>query len=91
MSQRLQGNGKVFKGTRFVAYIRYEIQITSVTRPRALLIASTGVLLGRDIRLRINPTDNIVSFLGEQLTLHLKRSRRLAFVVSIASGKLLGF
>src|ERR1700757_4298441 len=86
MSERLRGDGRVFKGAEFVADIGYEIQITSRYKTTRTIDSVTRVLLGRDIRLRIRPTDSIVRLLGEQLTLRLENSRRLDFVVTSPAG-----
>jgi hypothetical protein len=86
MSERLRGDGRVFKGTEFVADIRYEIQVTSRYKTTRTINSVTRVLLGRDIRLRISPTDFIVKLLGERLTLHLEGSRGLDFVVISPAG-----
>ena len=86
MSERLRGDGRVFKGAEFIADIRYEIQITSRYKTTRTINSVTRVLLGRDIRLRISPTNVIVRLLGERLTLHLD-SRRLDFVVMSPTGE----
>jgi hypothetical protein len=86
MSERLRGDGKIFEGTKFVADIRYEIQITSRYKTTRKIDSVTRVRLGRDIRLRIRPTDEIVQRRGERLTLHLDGSRRLDFVVNSPAG-----
>ena len=86
MSQRLQGDGRVFKGTEFIADIRYEIQITTRYKTTRTIDSVTRVLLGRDVRLRIKPTDGISRLPGERLTLHLEGPRRLDFVVTSPAG-----
>jgi len=51
----------------------------------------TRVLLGRDIRLRINPTDEIVKLLGERLDTPLGRFAKARLCGHLPSGRLRSF
>jgi hypothetical protein len=86
MSERIRGAGKIFRGSEFVTDIRYKVQLTWRYKTTRTINSVIRVFLGRDIRIRLNPVENIAKRVGERLTLHFGVSRRLDFVVASGTG-----
>ena len=86
MSARLRGDGQVFKKSEFIAHADYEVQVTSLYKRTRNLGGMSRVFLGRDIKLRITPNEEIAKYVGELLTLHFEDSRRLDFILTSSSG-----
>ena len=86
MSGRLRGDGQIFKRSKFVAHAHFEVQVTSNYKRTRNLGGMLRVFLGRDIKLRITPNEDIAKHVGAILTLHFEDSRRLDFILTSSSG-----
>lgn len=87
MTERLSGDGQVFKGHQFIADVHYELQIDSTylvgTTPSNLGTA----LIGQDVQLRVNPASLLGVHLGaEPLTLHMRDGSKQSFFVASPMG-----
>jgi hypothetical protein len=87
MSERLRGEGKVFKGHQFIADVHYELLIHSVYKTTRTMEGEGRYLAGKTVQLHIGPSTAVSGYFGvERLTLHMSEGRKLDFFVATSEG-----
>jgi hypothetical protein len=87
MTERLNGEGKVFKGQQFITDIHYELLIVSRYKNTRTHTSEGKLLVGQDVRLRLIPSTAVSGHFGpDRLTLHMNDSRKQDFFVSTSDG-----
>ena len=87
MTEKLSGDGQVFKGQQFIADVHYELQIDSTylvgTTPSGLGTS----LISQDVQLRVEPARVVgVHFGAGPLTLRMRDGSNQMFFVSSPNG-----
>ena len=87
MTERLSGEGKVYKGQQFIADVRYELQIDSHFKTTRTMEGESRYPAGKSVQLRINPATAVSGHFGpDRLTLHLSDGQKQDFFVSTSNG-----
>ena len=88
MDERLSGQGKVFNGQKYISDVQYELEIYSHYRDTQTLTGSGKLLVGKEVRLRINPRAALSGQVGtDRLTLQMSDGRKQDFFVTSSSGE----
>jgi hypothetical protein len=87
MSEKLSGEGKVYKRQQFIADVHYELELHSRYKMTRTHTSEGPYAFETDVILRISPATAISRQSGvERLTLHLSDGRKQEFYVSSGSG-----
>lgn len=87
MSERLSGEGKIYKGQQLIADVHYELQIDSHFKTTRTMEGEGRYPAGKSAQLLISPATAISGQFGpERLTLHLSDGQKQDFFVSTSSG-----
>ncbi len=86
MTERLEGDGKVFKGQQFIADVHYELQIHSRHKDTGTMTSEGRLLIDKDVFLQVSPATAVSGHLGENLTLHMSDGQKQNFLVRTSNG-----
>jgi hypothetical protein len=86
MTERLSGEGKVYKGQQFIADVHYELEIRSHHKTTRTHTSEGPYSVEQDVLLHISSAKELNGQFGERLTLHLNDGRKQEFFGPSSNG-----
>lgn len=87
VSETLTGQGKVFKGSQFIADAHYEVHIQPQYKTTRTMDGDGRYFVGNSVSIRVTPPTTISKHFGtDKLTLYLSDGRKQDFFVADSNG-----
>ena len=86
LTEKLNGNGKVFECKRFIADVSYVVWVYQNYIETPTLDGITRTKGVEDVEVQIRPTTYISGLLGTRLTLHMSDGRKQDFFPASSDG-----